>query len=117
MQEKPLLVILLAVRVFAQLFIFDSQPTEGPIYFRLSTNGGAYGIGREAQLLGGAWGSCSGHLKQALLSGAPWAELSLRLPRPTSPPCLSPGTPALHQAVPQHQGPWNISPVPRSGLR
>lgn len=58
-----------------------------------------------------------GRLKQALLSGAPWAELSLCLPRPASPPCLSPGTPALHQAVPWHQGPWDVSPAPCSGLR
>lgn len=85
MQEKPLLVILLAVRVFAQLFIFDSQPTEGPIYFRLSTNGGAYGIGREAQLLGGLGEAVQG------ISNRP---CSLGLPGLSS-VCVSPGPPLL----------------------
>ena len=81
MQEKPLLVILLAVRVFAQLFIFDSQPTEGPIYFRLSL----YCCSSHQLFLGGLGEAVQG------ISNRP---CSLGLPGLSS-VCISPGPPLL----------------------
>ena len=74
MQEKPLLVILLAVRVFAQLFIFDSQPTEGP-------------------MASGGRPSCWGGLGEAV-QGISNRPCSLGLPGLSS-VCVSPGPPLL----------------------